>query len=93
MPSTSYDVTCTGMNPNGYMMENPLEIYQVVQTTPAQLSVESAKMKDEVIEVMVDSNLDISILCLLFDSKGRIQQHLFNQNNNCYCLKRKSYLT
>ena len=54
------------------MKENPIEIYQVVQTEAAQLSVESAKMNDEVIEVMVNSNLEISILCLLFDNKGRI---------------------
>ena len=52
------------------MKEDPNEIHQVVRTTDAEFSIKTAVMKDQQVEVTLDSNLEIPVLCLLFNDKG-----------------------
>jgi hypothetical protein len=52
------------------MKEDPNEIHQVVRTTDAEFSIKTAVMKDQQVEVTLDSNLEIPVLCLLFNNKG-----------------------
>ena len=63
-------LACIGLSRSGYMKEDPNEIHQVVRTTDAEFSIKTAVMKDQQVEVTLDSNLEIPVLCLLFNNKG-----------------------
>ena len=52
------------------MKEDPSEIHQVVRTTDAEFRIKTAIMKDQKVEVTLYSNLEIPVLCLLFNNKG-----------------------
>ena len=65
-----YDITCTGLSDGGYMIEDPNQIHQVVRTTDAEFHIEKAILKDQKVEVTLRSNLEIPVLCLLFNNKG-----------------------
>lgn len=63
-------MTCIGLSNNGYMKEDPFQIHKVVRTNDAEFRIENARMRDKTVEVTLHSNLEIAVLCLLFNSKG-----------------------
>ena len=82
-PSTTYDVTCFGYSGSTYMTENPFMIRQSVMTKDKVFSIKEAQFNNGFIEVSLDSNLEIAVLCFLFNSKNiKIDNKLYDASQD-----------
>ena len=82
-PSTTYDVTCFGYAGTTFMTENPFSLRQSIMTKEKVFAIKKARFSRDTIEVFVDSNLEISVLCFLFNGKNiKIDNKLFDPNQD-----------
>ena len=65
------------------MTENPFSLRQSVMTKEKVFAIKRARFSRDTIEVFVDSNLEISVLCFLFNGKNiKIDNKLFDPNQD-----------
>ncbi|KAM7454297.1 hypothetical protein BLSTO_04946 [Blastocystis sp. subtype 1] len=65
------------------MTENPFSLRQSIMTKEKVFAIKKARFSRDTIEVFVDSNLEISVLCFLFNGKNiKIDNKLFDPNQD-----------